>query len=219
MPLNGCAISMNAEVMGLLILPSVLTCTVIVRQSRLQHILINNEHRFLHCRVPKVVYTDWKRVFKVPSGTLDKVSSKMDHQSDLIFLSTLKPEESVSYRKGQTKAEVVTGQNMAFTQFVCMFERWMPMYCLCQQCVGAYDFSGLYGYLESDAGYVLRHIGAPLRVHFPKRQTLEQTDVVGLIEGLLAARRVDYAYWRHWLGAMSVAWLPGTFRECCVVVL
>ncbi|KAJ7998624.1 hypothetical protein DPEC_G00206820 [Dallia pectoralis] len=102
MPLNGCAISMNAEVMGLLILPSVLTCTVIVRQSRLQHILIDNEHRFLHCRVPKAVYIHWKRVFKVPSGTLDKVSSKMDHQSDLIFLSTLKPEESVSYRKGKT---------------------------------------------------------------------------------------------------------------------
>ncbi|KAJ7990540.1 hypothetical protein DPEC_G00301400 [Dallia pectoralis] len=171
-----------------------------------------NEHRFLHCRVPKVV-------FKVPSGTLDKVSSKMDHQRDLIFLSTLKPEESVSYRKGQTKAEVVTGQSMAFTQFVCMFERWMPIYCLCQLCARAYDFSGLYGYLESDAGYVLRHIGAPLRVHFPKRQTLEQTDVVGLIEGLLAARRVDYAYWRNWLGAMSVAWLPGAFRECCGLLL
>ncbi|KAJ7995825.1 hypothetical protein DPEC_G00248600 [Dallia pectoralis] len=108
---------------------------------------------------------------KVLSGMLDKVSSKMDQQSDLIFLSTLKPEESVSYRKGQTKAEVVTGQNMAFTQFLCMFDRWMPMYCLCQLCAGAYGFSGLYGYLESDAGYVLRHIGAPLHVHFPKRQT------------------------------------------------
>ncbi|KAJ8002221.1 hypothetical protein DPEC_G00177640 [Dallia pectoralis] len=78
----------KAAVIGLLVLPSGLTFTVIVEKILLQHILVNDEHRFLYYHVSKVAYTDWKRVFKVLSGTLDKVNIKKDHKRNLLFLST-----------------------------------------------------------------------------------------------------------------------------------
>ncbi|XP_023127576.1 carbohydrate sulfotransferase 14 [Amphiprion ocellaris] len=69
------------------------------RKIVLQHILVNDEYRFLYCYVPKVACSNWKRVLKVLSGTLESVdvNIKMDHHSDLLFLSSLKPEE-ISYR-------------------------------------------------------------------------------------------------------------------------
>ncbi|XP_046905673.1 carbohydrate sulfotransferase 14 [Hypomesus transpacificus] len=69
------------------------------RKILLQHILVNDEHRFLYCYVPKVACSNWKRVLKVLSGALEnvKVNIKMDHRSDLLFLSSLKPEE-IRYR-------------------------------------------------------------------------------------------------------------------------
>ncbi|MBN3317308.1 CHSTE sulfotransferase, partial [Atractosteus spatula] len=65
------------------------------RKTVLQHILVNDEHKFLYCYVPKVACSNWKRVMKVLGGTLEnvEVKIKMDHRSGLVFLGDLKPEE------------------------------------------------------------------------------------------------------------------------------
>ncbi|KAG7263217.1 hypothetical protein CRUP_036223 [Coryphaenoides rupestris] len=69
------------------------------RKTLLQHILVNDQHRFLYCYVPKVACSNWKRLLKVLSGALGDMDAKikMDHHSDLLFLSSLKPEE-IRYR-------------------------------------------------------------------------------------------------------------------------
>ncbi|KAJ7985700.1 hypothetical protein DPEC_G00343170 [Dallia pectoralis] len=215
MLLNGRATLAKADAMGLSVL---LVFTVIVRKSILQHILLNNEHCVLYHHATKVAYTACKRVRKVLSGTLDKVNIEMGHKRNLLFLSSLKPKETVRhYRKGQTKAKVVT-ESVLVKDVERMNKHWMPMYNLYQPCAVSNDFIGSYEYLGSDANYVLRHTSAPLNVHFPERQTWEQTDVVGLLEGLLNARlRVDNAYWRNWLGTLSVCFMAtwGIQRVLC----
>ncbi|KAJ8016250.1 hypothetical protein DPEC_G00005250 [Dallia pectoralis] len=190
MLLNGRATLAKADAMGLSVL---LVFTVIVSKSILQHILLNNEHCVLYHHATKVAYTACKRVRKVLSGTLDKVNIEMGHKRNLLFLSSLKPKETVRhYRKGQTKAKVVTGNYRTFTESVLvkdverMNKHWIPMYNLYQPCAVSNDFIGSYEYLGSDANYVLR-------------------------------LRADNAYWRNWLGTLSVSWLPGAFRECCLV--
>ncbi|XP_034036385.1 carbohydrate sulfotransferase 14 [Thalassophryne amazonica] len=194
------------------------------RKTLLQHILVNDQYHFLYCYVPKVACSNWKRVLKVLSGTLESVdvNIKMDHRSDLLFLSALKPDEIryrlkhyfkflfvrepmerllsayrnkfgeiesyqkkygveiiKRYRKGHVKDSAIKGDDVTFSEFVQylldedaehMNEHWMPVYNLCQPCAVSYDFIGTYEHLESDAEFVLQHIGAPPHVHFPERQ-------------------------------------------------
>ncbi|XP_003973897.1 carbohydrate sulfotransferase 14 [Takifugu rubripes] len=78
---------------------SVWSLSPLQRKTLLQHILVNDQYRFLYCYIPKVACSNWKRVLKVLSGALESVdvSVKMNHHNDLLFLSSLKPEE-IRYR-------------------------------------------------------------------------------------------------------------------------
>lgn len=78
---------------------SVWSLSPLQRKTLLQHILVDDQYRFLYCYVPKVACSNWKRVLKVLSGSLGSVDAKikMDHHSDLRFLSSLKPDE-IRYR-------------------------------------------------------------------------------------------------------------------------
>ncbi|XP_065113110.1 carbohydrate sulfotransferase 14 [Paramisgurnus dabryanus] len=74
---------------------SVWSLSPLQRKILLQHILVNDEHRFLYCYVPKVACSNWKRVLKVLSGALANVDVKvkMDHRADLLFLSDFSPDQ------------------------------------------------------------------------------------------------------------------------------
>ncbi|XP_075047847.1 carbohydrate sulfotransferase 14-like [Mixophyes fleayi] len=69
------------------------------RRTLLKHIIVNDKYKFLYCYVPKVACSNWKRVLKVLDGHLENVDVKlkMDHKSDLVFLSDLSVEK-IKYR-------------------------------------------------------------------------------------------------------------------------
>ncbi|CAN9500673.1 unnamed protein product [Ophioblennius macclurei] len=69
------------------------------RKTLLKHVLVNDEHRFLYCYVPKVACSNWKRLMKMLNGILNfnDFTSKIDHQRDVVSLYSLKPDE-IRYR-------------------------------------------------------------------------------------------------------------------------
>ncbi|XP_078602682.1 carbohydrate sulfotransferase 14-like [Branchiostoma floridae x Branchiostoma japonicum] len=75
--------------------------------------------------------------------------------------------------------ENVNGTDVTFSEFVHylsdtdprdMNEHWQPFTKLCQPCSIQYDFIGTQENLEADADHVLRAVGAPPSIRFPRRQ-------------------------------------------------
>ncbi|GJQ81339.1 hypothetical protein Trydic_g20551 [Trypoxylus dichotomus] len=76
--------------------------------SQLDHILVDHNHKFLYCYVPKVACTNWKRVLMVLtdfSNTTDLVSipASLAHEDGVITkLSQLPPEKALKILKTYT---------------------------------------------------------------------------------------------------------------------
>ena len=62
------------------------------KQILAKHIIVNDEHRFLFCSVPKVACSNWKRVLMVLNGVdTDSNNIGQVNHSDLTFLANLSP--------------------------------------------------------------------------------------------------------------------------------
>ncbi|XP_076056231.1 carbohydrate sulfotransferase 11-like [Oratosquilla oratoria] len=81
-----------------------------------------------------------------------------------------------------------TGDGVTFNQFVDyvtdpsrrkqLNEHWAPYVDLCHPCLVEFDYIGKYETLETDAEFILRKIGAPRTLHFPRVYSSKTTSVL-----------------------------------------
>ncbi|XP_069101095.1 carbohydrate sulfotransferase 14-like [Argopecten irradians] len=91
------------------------------------------------------------------------------------------------FRKNATRESLEKGNDVSFLEFVQFLtdeetenlnDHWEKYNTLCHPCTVRYDFIGKYETISRDADFILRDIGAPPEIQFPKRSdkyTTEET--------------------------------------------